>query len=213
MIGEIGNHASDGRTLLHVETREEWRAWLEQHHEGSDGVWLVSWKKATGRPFVPYPESVDEALCFGWIDSRPNKIDEERAMRLFTPRNPKSIWSRINKEKVARLTERGLMAAAGIRSVEAAKANGSWTVGDEIEDLVIPPDLADALGKSEAAGAFFESFPDSSKKSILWWIKSARRPETRVARVSKTVELATENRMANHPKGRDQGPTRGRELS
>ena len=207
MIREIGTHASDGRTLLHVETREEWRVWLERHHEESDGVWLVSWKKATGRPFVPYTESVDEALCFGWIDSRPNKIDEERAMRLFTPRNPKSIWSRINRGKVARLTEQGLMAAAGIRSVEAAKANGSWTVGDEIEDLVIPPDLASALAANEAARAFFGGFPNSSKKNILWWIKSARKPDTRAARISKTVELAAENRMANHPKGRDEGPT------
>ncbi len=206
MIREIGIHASDERTLLHVETREEWRAWLERHHEESDGVWLVSWKKATGRPFVPYPESVDEALCFGWIDSRPNKIDEERAMRLFTPRNPKSIWSRINREKVARLTEQGLMAAAGIRSVEAAEANGSWTVGDEIEDLVIPPDLASALAANETAKAFFDGFPNSSKKNILWWIKSARKPATRTARISRTVDLAAGNRMANHPKGRDKGP-------
>ena len=209
MIEEIGTHPSDGRALLHVEAREEWRAWLEQHHEGSPGVWLVSWKKATGRPFVPYPDSVDEALCFGWVDSRANRIDEERAMRLFTPRNPKSSWSRINKEKVARLTRQGLMATAGIRSVEAAKANGSWSAYDEVEDLVVPPDLAAALAKNEAAGAFFEGFPVSSKKSILWWIKSARRPETRAARVSKTVDLAAANRMANHPRGRDQGPTRG----
>ncbi len=192
-----------------METREEWRAWLKQHHEESDGVWLVSWKKATGRPFVPYTDSVDEALCFGWVDSRANRIDEERAMRLFTARNPKSTWSRINKEKVARLTEQGLMAAAGIRSVEAAKANGAWSAYDEVEDLVVPPDLAAALAKSEAAAAFFDGFPDSSKKIILWWIKSARRPETRAARVSRTVALAAENRMANHPKGRDQGPTRG----
>ena len=206
MIGEIGTHPSDGRPLVHAETREEWRAWLAQHHEDSGGAWLVSWKKATGRPFVPYPETVDEALCFGWVDSRPNRLNEERAMRLFTPRNPKSPWSRINKEKVARLTEQGLMAPAGNRLVEAAKANGAWTVYDEVEALVIPPDLAAALAESEAARAFFERFPDSSKKNILWWIKTARKPETRAARVSKTVELAAENRMANHPKGRDRGP-------
>ena len=206
MIEEVGTHPSDGRTLLQVETREEWRAWLEQHHEESDGIWLVSWKKATGRPFVPYTDSVDEALCFGWVDSRANRIDEERAMRLFTARNPKSTWSRINKEKVARLTEQGLMAAAGIRSVEAAKANGAWSAYDEVEDLVVPPDLAAALARNEAAATFFEGFPDSSKKTILWWIKSARRPETRATRISRTVDLAAGNRMANHPTGRDKGP-------
>ena len=206
MISEIGNHPADGRLLLHAETREEWRGWLEQNHRDSDGVWLVSWKTAAGKSFVPYTDSVDEALCFGWVDSRPNKLDEDRAMRLFTPRNPRSPWSRINKEKVARLQRQGLMAEAGIRLVEAAKADGSWTIYDEIEDLVIPPDLKAALAENETAAAFFLNFPDSSKKNILWWIKSARKSETRVARVAQAVELAAENRMANHPKGRDQGP-------
>ena len=182
--------------------------WLERNHAVADGVWLVSWKKATGRPFVPYGNAVDEALCFGWIDSRPNRLDEDRAMRLFTPRNPKSPWSRINKEKVARLVDQCRMTPAGVRLVEAAKANGAWTAYDEIEDLVVPPDLSSALAKNAAARGFFESFPDSAKKNILWWIESARRAETRADRVSRTVALAAENRMANHPKGRDRGPQR-----
>ena len=208
MKGEIGTHPGDGRPLLHAETREEWREWLKRRHGDADGVWLVSWKKATGKPFVPYTESVDEALCFGWVDSRPNKLDADRGMRLFTPRNPKSPWSRINKEKIDRLTKLGLMAEAGIRAVEAAKANGAWAALDEIEDLVMPPDLLSALESNVQARAFFERFPNSSKKNILWWIKSARRPETRAARISGTVELAAENRMANHPQGRDMGPAR-----
>lgn len=103
MTGKIGTHPKDGKPLLLVETQDEWRGWLEGNHEESSGVWLVSWKKATGKPFVPFMDAVDEALCFGWVDSRINRLDEERAMRLFTPRNPKSPWSRINKEKVARL--------------------------------------------------------------------------------------------------------------
>ncbi len=111
---QIGTHPSDGRPLVLMETREEWRAWLERNHD-SKGGWLVSWKKATGRRFVPYPEAVDEALCFDWIDSRPNKLDGQRAVRLFTPRKPKSAWSRINKEKVARLSTQELMAPAGMR--------------------------------------------------------------------------------------------------
>ena len=200
----IGTHPSDGRPLVLVETREQWRAWLEQHHD-SKGAWLASWKKATGRPFVPYAETVDEALCFGWIDSRPNKLDDERAMRLFTPRNPKSPWSHINKEKVAQLSAQGLMAPAGMRMVEAAKANGSWTVYDEIEDIVTPVDLAAGLAADEAARDLFERFPESSKKAILWWIKTAKKPETRAARISETVRMAAQDRMANHFAGRDSG--------
>ena len=206
MQAEIGTHPSDGRPLLHVETQEEWRTWLDRNHEDSRGVWLVSWKKATGKPFVPYTKTVDEALCFGWVDSRTNRLDDERAMRLFTPRNPSSQWSRINKGKIARLTEQGRMAAAGVRMVESAKRNGSWTRADEIEDLVIPPDLASELAKNDTAQACFENFSKSAKKNILWWIKTARKPDTRAARISKTVQLAEENRMANHPKGRDKGP-------
>ena len=168
----------------------------------------MSWKKATGKPSVPFMDAVDEALCFGWVDSKINRLDEERAMRLFTPRNPKSPWSRINKDKVARLVDEGRMTSSGMRLVEAAKADGSWNIYDEIEDLVIPPDLASALSVDGAAGDFFGNFPDSSKKNILWWIKSARRPETRATRIEKTVAMAAENRMANHPAGRDKGPTR-----
>ena len=206
MISEIGAHSSDGRPLLQVETSEEWHGWLERNHDGSSGVWLVSWKVAAGKPLVAYGDAVDEALCFGWIDSRVNTLDDERAMRLFTPRNPKSGWSRINKDKVARLMREGRLAEAGARAVATAQANGSWTLYDEIEDLVIPPDLASALADNETAGARFARFPASSKKNILWWIKSARKPETRAARIARTVELAAENRMANHPAGRDGGP-------
>ena len=203
---EVGSHPADGRPLLHAESRAQWRSWLEREHERSSGVWLVSWKKASGRPHVPYSEAVDEALCFGWVDSRPNRLDDLRSMRLFTPRNPASPWSRINKEKVARLAGEGRMAPAGIRRVEVAKANGSWSRYDEVERLVIPPDLERALDAEEGAGGFFRAFPDSSKKVILWWITSARRPTTRAARVKRTAELAAVNRMANHPAGRDRGP-------
>ena len=199
MIEEIGAHPSDGRPLLQMETQEEWRAWLEQNHVSSPGIWLVSWKQATGKPFVPYSDSVDEALCFGWIDSRVNALDDQRAMRLFTRRNPKSPWSRINKDKAVRLMRQGRMMESGASIIAAAQSNGSWTVYDEIEDLVVPPDLAAALAHNETAQSHFDNFPPSSKKNILWWIKSARKPETRTARIAKTAELAAENRMANHP--------------
>ena len=206
MIEEIGAHSSDGRPLLLVETQEEWRAWLERNHGTSPGVWLVSWKRASGKPYLPYGDTVDEALCFGWIDSRVNTLDDDRAMRLFTRRNPKSPWSRINKEKAARLMQQARMTEAGARMVAEAQSNGAWTMYDEIEDLVVPPDLASALATDETAQACFDNFSPSSKKNILWWIKSARKPETRAARIARTAELAAENRMANHPAGRDRGP-------
>ena len=206
MRTEIGTHPSDGRLLLHVEERQAWRRWLEDRHQEATGVWLVSWKQATGRPFIPYADAVEEALCFGWVDSRPNRLDETRAMRLFTPRNPKSPWSRINKERVRRLTEQGRMAPAGLLLVEKARSNGAWTVYDEVEDLIVPRDLALALSQTAAAQAFFRRFPDSSKKNILWWIKSAGKPETRAARIAVAADMAATNRMANHPKGREQGP-------
>lgn len=192
--------------MLLVETREEWRAWLERNHGTSPGVWLVSWKKATGKPYVPYGDTVDEALCFGWIDSRVNTLDDERAMRLFTRRNPKSPWSRINKEKAARLMQQARMTEAGASMIAAAQSNGAWTMYDEIEDLVIPPDLASALAANQTAQTHFDNFSPSSRKNILWWIKSARKPETRAARIARTAELAAGNRMANHPAGRDRGP-------
>ena len=206
MIEQIGDHPSDGRPLLQVETQAEWRDWLAQNHGASPGVWLVSWKQATGRPFVPYTDTVDEALCFGWIDSRVNTLDDQRAMRLFTRRNPRSPWSRINKDRATRLMKEGRMMEAGARVIAAAQSNGAWTVYDEIEDLIVPPDLAASLAQYETARALFDNFPPSSRKNILWWIKSARKPDTRAARVAKTAELAAKNRMANHPMGRDRGP-------
>ena len=203
MINHIGAHPSDGRALIQFETQDEWRTWLAQNHVDSPGVWLVSWKQAAGKPFVPYGDTVDEALCYGWIDSRVNTLDDDRAMRLFTRRNPKSPWSRINKDKALRLMKEGRMVEAGARVIAAAQSNGAWAVYDEIEDLVVPPDLAAALADNQTAQTCFENFPPSSRKNILWWIKSARKPETRSARVAKTAELAAENRMANHPAGRD----------
>ena len=205
MIEEIGAHPNDGRPMLLVETGEEWRGWLEQYHVSSPGIWLVSWKQATGKPIVPHGETVDEALCFGWIDSRVNTLDDERYMRLFTRRNPRSPCSRVNKDKAMRLMREGRTAEAGASMIAAAQSNGAWTVYDEIEDPVVPHDLAGALADNDTARACLDNFPPSSRKNILWWIKSARKAETRSARVSKTAELAPQNLMANHPAGRNRG--------
>lgn len=192
--------------MFHAESIGQWRAWLHANHDSSNGVWLVVWKKRIGKPAVEYSDTVDEALAYGWIDSRPNRLDDQRAMRWFCPRNPTSPWSRINRAKIARLVEEGRLQPAGQALVDAARANGAWTIGDEIEDLVIPDDLAAALESNPAAHANFTRFSASAKKNILWWIKSAKRAPTRTRRIATTVDRAAENRMANHPKGRDHGP-------
>ena len=128
-----------------VEDRSELRSWLAEHHEDVSGIWLVTWKKGSGHPHVPYDEIVEEALCFGWIDSQPRSLDATRSARLLTKRNPRSNWSRLNKERVERLAAAGLMTPAGLAAVAAAKANGVWTALDDVEDLREPSDLSRAL--------------------------------------------------------------------
>ena len=136
----------------HPATRAEWRAWLEQNHTRPNGVWLISYKKAAGKTTVTYGESVEEALCFGWIDSKGNKLDDERTMLWFAPRKPRTgWWSRPNKERIARLTAAGLMADAGQAKIDAAQQDGSWSPLDAVEAHEIPPDLAAALATYESA--------------------------------------------------------------
>ena len=134
-----------GYPIYHAETREAWRAWLAAYHAATSGVWLASWKRATGRPAVPYEEAVEEALCFGWIDSTANTLDDARGLQLMTPRRPRSGWTRLNRERVDRLEAEGRMTEAGRRAVEVAKDNGWWSLYDAAEDLVEPDDLAGAL--------------------------------------------------------------------
>lgn len=124
---------------VHPLSRAEWRQWLAEHHTESEGVWLISYKRATGKPFIEYAETVEEALCFGWIDSKVNVLDEERSRQWFAPRRPRSVWARSNKERVERLIEAGLMTPAGLAKIEIAKENGAWTAMDEVEALATPP--------------------------------------------------------------------------
>jgi uncharacterized protein YdeI (YjbR/CyaY-like superfamily) len=178
-------------------TRAEWRAWLAAHHASSTGVWLVTFKKASGKPHPAYDETVEEALCFGWVDSKPGKLDAERTMLYFSPRKPRSGWARPNKLRVEKLIAAGRMTPAGQAAIDAAKANGAWALLDDVEAMVCPPDLAKALAANPAAGEFFEAFPRSAKKGIYQWVVQAKRPETRAKRVTETVELATRNVRAN----------------
>jgi len=178
---------------VYMQDRQTWRNWLVKNHRTSSGIWLVYFKVSSGKPSVQYAEAVKEALCFGWIDSKVKSIDDERYRQIFTPRKPRSVWSKLNKQYIEELIEQGLMTEAGLGKIAAAKADGSWTRLDAIEALIMPDDLQKALDENAIAQQNFESFNNSTKKNILFWIDSAKRPETRVNRVRKTVEAATQN--------------------
>lgn len=186
---------------VHPLSREEWRGWLEQHHTRTEGVWLISYKKAAGKPRVDYEEAVEEALCFGWVDSKGKKLDEERSLLWFAPRKPRSGWSRPNQQRIERLIAAGRMAPAGLAKVEAAKADGSWNALDAVEALEVPLDLEQAFAAFPEARRYWDAFPRSVKRGILEWISTAKRPETRAKRIEETARLATENRRANQGQG------------
>jgi uncharacterized protein YdeI (YjbR/CyaY-like superfamily) len=182
---------------IHPLTRAEWRAWLAQNHTRTQGVWLISYKKATSKPRFDYAEAVEEALCFGWIDSKGNKLDDERSLLWFAPRKNGTGWSKPNKERIEKLLAAGLMAPAGLAKVKAAKADGSWNALDSIEALEIPPDLAAALADRPLAADYFAAFPRSVKRGILEWISNAKTAATRTKRITETATLAAENKRAN----------------
>lgn len=181
--------AMDDAERLEPGTLEEWSAWLREHHEQPTGVWLVAPRKAAERSFS-YEEAVMEALRYGWVDSTQKPVDEVRSMMWFAPRRPGSVWTRINKGRVARLEEAGLMKAAGAAAVAVAKETGAWTIMDPVEDLVVPDDLAAALEQHEGALEHWETFSPSARKQMLAWIVLAKRPETRATRVLTTAEKA-----------------------
>lgn len=182
---------------VHPLTRAAWRKWLAANHARATGVWLVSYKKATGKPRFEYDDAVEEALCFGWVDSKPNKLDAERTLLWFAPRKPGTGWSRPNKLRVERLQQAGLMAEAGLRKVEQARQDGSWTKLDAVEDLHIPDDLAQALAAHPKAAQHFDAFPRSAKRGILEWIANAKTAPTRAKRIDETARLAAKNERAN----------------
>jgi uncharacterized protein YdeI (YjbR/CyaY-like superfamily) len=187
---------SDPATLK-PRSRAAWRAWLAKHHASSPGLWVAIAKQASGGRGVAYTAAVEEALCFGWIDSRTRSLDAEHFLQWFSPRKPRSVWSPINKQRVSRLIEQGLMTPAGLAKIEAAQADGSWSSYDTAERLEVPADLQQALAANPTARQHFGAFSPSSRKMILWWIASAKRAETRRKRVAETVRLAAQNLRAN----------------
>ena len=189
-----------------VKSSAELRSWLAQHHASSGSVWLVTWKKDSGHPYLSYDEIVDQCLCFGWVDSLPRKLDEQRTMLRISPRNPKSNWSQTNKERISQLMEAGLMEPSGMALVEQAKKSGTWYFLDNVERLEMPDDLRREFDEYPGSRRLFDRFPNSSKRGILEWIKSAKTEATRRKRIVETASKAAKNQKANHPKGRDAGP-------
>lgn len=187
-----------GRPLLHPETREAWRDWLTEHHRDIDGVWLARWTKASGNAPVDYEAIVEEALCFGWIDGLVHTLGDGRQAHLMTPRRPGSGWSRSNKDRVERLIAEGRMIEAGIEVIRAAQADGSWSMQDAAEALIEPDELADALDANPEARRQWDAFSRSPRRVLIWWVMSAKRPETRARRVAHIVDEAAEGRRANY---------------
>jgi uncharacterized protein YdeI (YjbR/CyaY-like superfamily) len=183
---------------VHLEDRASWRAWLAEHHADHTEVWLVSWKKPTGTPSIPYADAVEEALCFGWVDGIPGTIDADRAKRRFARRKPGSAWTAVNRERVERLQQDGLMAAAGMAAVEGARADGSWDAHDAVEAMAHPADLAAALARRPGAATTFNGLAPYLRRDILEWIGAAKRPDTRVRRIEQTADAAALGQVVRH---------------
>jgi uncharacterized protein YdeI (YjbR/CyaY-like superfamily) len=172
-------------------SRAEWRAWLEKHHATAPGVWLVYAKKNAGVPTLSYTDAVEEALCFGWIDSLMKSIDERFHMQTFTPRKPKSAWSALNKQRVEKLIAGGLMTPPGLKQIELAKANGRWEAHAETDALTVPPDLKKALNASATARTHWPTYTASQQKAFLRMVHDAKTPETRAKRIARVLEIVS----------------------
>ena len=190
----------NGLRDFHPLNRQQWRDWLAENYDKSAGIWFVYFKKAAGKPRISYDEAVEEALCFGWIDSVARKLDETRSKLLFTPRKPKSVWSKTNKERIARLIAENLITEIGLTKIEAAKKDGSWNALDASDNLEIPTDLAKEFKRNKIAAQNFTAFSESVRRGILFWVGNAKRDETRAARIEKTVTMAERNKRVNYDK-------------
>jgi uncharacterized protein YdeI (YjbR/CyaY-like superfamily) len=175
---------------FYPKTRAAWRKWLLKNHATKQSVWMVMYKQASGKPTVSWTDAVDEAICFGWIDSLKKSVDDESSIQFFSRRKPTSAWSKINKDKVERLTKEGLIMPAGQATIEIAKQNGSWALLDEVEQLIIPDDLNAAFKTHPGARDFFLNLSKSTKKMMLQWVAFAKRTETRANRINEIAELA-----------------------
>ena len=178
-------------------SRQEWRQWLQEHHKSTESIWLIYYKKQSNKPSISYSDAVDEALCFGWIDSKVKSKDQDSYMQFFTKRKPTSVWSKVNKAKVDTLIQTGQMTQAGLDSIQTAKENGSWTILDDVEALILPADLEQAFQSHPQAQEYFLNLSRSDKRNILQWLVMAKRPETRQKRITEIIDQA---KKAQKPK-------------
>jgi uncharacterized protein YdeI (YjbR/CyaY-like superfamily) len=186
-----------GINCFYAKDLKAWRSWLKKNHSKSASIWLIIYHKQSGIPSVYYPDAVDESICFGWIDSKINKRDEQSYYQLFTQRSPKSNWSKVNKEKVTRLIQENRIQAAGLAMIDLAKKTGTWTALDKISELIMPEELEKAFSTNKIALANFNAFPPSTKRGIYEWIINAKQSTTRAKRIEETVLLAGKNIRAN----------------
>lgn len=192
--------AGEALEKVEVTSRKQWRGWLSKNYRKSDSIWLVIHKKHMGATHVPYDDIVEEALCFGWVDSLVRKLDDNRSMLLVSPRKPNSNWSALNKARVEKLVPQGLMTPAGQEKIDHAKATGKWDFLDEVDALTEPSDLIKALKQTAGARSNWDAFPPSTRRGILEWIKNAKSMQTRERRVNETAILAGRNVRANQPR-------------
>ncbi|UCG35511.1 MAG: YdeI/OmpD-associated family protein [Candidatus Omnitrophota bacterium] len=179
---------------LYFKNRNEWRKWLKQNHKKSDGVWLMYYKKHTGKPSITHTEGVEEALCFGWIDSRINRIDEQRYIQKYTPRRKNSFWSKINKQAAEKLTRQKKMTKAGLIKIQEAKRSGKWDKAyTSKKKWPMPPDLKKALVKNKKAWKNFQNFANSYQNMYAGWVSSAKTEKTKKQRIKKIIKLAAIN--------------------
>jgi uncharacterized protein YdeI (YjbR/CyaY-like superfamily) len=187
----------DGFPVFYPSSALAWRDWLLEHHETAGSVWLVFFRKKSKIPSLSIDEAIDEALCFGWVDSKPNKRDDNSFYLYFSKRNPKSNWSKVNKDKVERLAKLGKIGPAGWKMIELAKQTGTWEALNTVDALLEPEDLLCELESKSIAKGYWVNFPPSARRGILEWILSAKTPATRQKRIQETVLLAERNIRAN----------------
>lgn len=177
----------NGKDVLTPPSRSGWRNWLAANTDRQEGLWIVYRKKSSSLDGPVYDDLVEEALCFGWIDSQSRRVDDDRMIQWFSPRRKGGLWSALNKERIERLVRDGLMTDAGRAKIDEAKADGSWSQTDEVDALIVPSDLQVALDAAPEAKAAYQALPDSAKRQYLWWIHSAKRSVTRANRIEETI--------------------------
>ena len=174
---------------------EGWRKWIAENHAKSNGVWLRFFKKDSGEKTVTYSEALEEALCYGWIDGQVNKFDDQSYIQRFTPRRPKSIWSKRNTEKAERLIREGRMKKAGMEQVELAKADGRWQQAyDSSTNMKLPEDFLHELSKNKKAKTFFDGLNKANQYAIAWRLQTAKKPETREKRLKEIIVMMSEGK-------------------